>query len=82
MPRKEVSPVTERKDIMLQPDEEKEKVYEEVHALFLQGKNVQMGEHKSGFPAVTVDCEDIHIRTDIISMEQWWGKRKESGTTP
>jgi len=69
--------VAERKDIMLESDEEKEKVYEEIHALFLQGKNVQMKEHKSGFPAVTVDCEDIHILTDIISLEQWWGKRKK-----
>jgi len=77
MPRKEVSPVTERKDIMLQPDEEKEKVYEEIHALFLQGKKVQVEEHKSGFPAVTVDCEDIHILTDIISLEQWWAKQKQ-----
>jgi len=69
--------VAERKDIMLESDEEKENVYEEIHALFLQGKNVQMKEHKSGFPAVTVDCEDIHILTDIISLEQWWGKRKK-----
>lgn len=69
--------MAERKDIMLESDEEKEKVYEEIHALFLQGKNVQMKEHKSGFPAVTVDCEDIHILTDIISLEQWWGKRKK-----
>ncbi len=66
----------ERKDIMLEPAEEKEKVYEEIHALFLQGKNVQVKEHNSGFPAVTMDCEHIHILTDILSLEQWWGKRK------
>ena len=65
-----------RKDIMLDSDEEKEKVYEEIHALYLQGKHVKVKEHKSGFPAVTVDCEDIHILTDILSLEQWWVKKK------
>ncbi len=25
----------------------------------------------------TVDCEDIHILTDIISLEQWWAKKKQ-----
>jgi hypothetical protein len=59
------------------PDEEKEKVYEQIHALYLQGKSVKVKEHKSGFPAVTVDCEDIHILTDIISLEHWWAKKKE-----
>lgn len=66
----------ERKDIRLSPDEEKEKVYEEIHNLYLQGKSVRLKEHKSGFPAVTVDSEDIHIITDIISLEQWWTKKK------
>ena len=65
------------KDIMLDPDEEKEKVYEQIHALYLQGKSVKVKEHKSGFPAVTVDCEDIHTLTDIISLEQWWAKKKK-----
>ena len=66
-----------RKDIMLDPDEEKEKVYDKVHAQFLEGKEVKMEEHKSGFPAVTVDCGDIHILTDILSIEQWWAKQKQ-----
>jgi hypothetical protein len=61
----------------LDPDDEKEKVYEQIHALYLQGKSVSVKEHQSGFPAVTVDCEDIHILTDIISLEQWWAKKKE-----
>ena len=70
-----------RRDIMLDPDEEKEKVYEKIDALYRQGKNVNLKEHKSGFPAVTVDCEDIHILTDIISLERWWvvWKKKERG---
>ena len=67
----------EHKDILLDPDEEKESVYEQIHALYLQGKSVTMAEDESGFPAVTVDCEDIHILTDIISLERWWAKKKE-----
>ncbi len=65
------------KDIMLDQDEEKGKVYEKINDLFLRGKPVKVKEHKSGFPAVTVDCEDIHILTDIISLEQWWVKKKQ-----
>ena len=66
-----------RKDILLESDQEKEKVYCQIQALYLTGKPVSMKEHKSGFPAVTVDCEDIHILTDILSIEQWWAKLKE-----
>jgi len=69
----------DRKDIMLDPDEGKEKVYEQIHALYLQGKSVTVKEHKSGFPAVTVDCEGFHLLTDIISLEQWWKKKKQEG---
>ena len=64
----------QRDDIRLKPDEEK--VYCQIQALYLTGKPVSMKEHKSGFPAVTVDCEDIHILTDILSIEQWWAKLK------
>ncbi len=67
----------ERKDIRSSPDEEKEKVYDQIHALYHQGKEARIREHKSGFPAVTVDCEDIHILTDIISLERWWAKQKQ-----
>jgi len=63
---------------MLDPNGEKEKVYEEINDLFLQGKHVKVKEHKSGFPTVTVDCGDIHILTDIISLEQWWAKKKKA----
>ena len=64
------------KDILLDPDAEKEKVYEQINDLFLQGKPVKVRQHKSGFPAVTIDAEDIHILTDILSLEQWWEKTK------
>ena len=66
-----------RKDIMLSPDEDKEKLYDQINELHLQGKAVKVREHRSGFPAVTVDCEDIHIITDCISLEQWWARKKK-----
>ena len=69
----------ERRDIRLDPDKKKEKVYEQIHALYLQGKSVTVKEHKSGFPTVTVDCEDFHLLTDCLSLEQWWKKKKEKG---
>ena len=65
------------RDILLDPDEDKEREYERIHALYLQGKPVKLQEDESGFPAVTVDCEDIHILTDIITLERWWAKKKE-----
>lgn len=65
-----------RDDIRLKPNEEKEEVYCRIQAHYLTGKPAAMKEHKSGFPAVTVDCEDIHILTDILSIEQWWAKLK------
>jgi len=65
-----------RNDIRLVSDEDKEKVYDQINDLFLQEKPVMVKEHKSGFPAVTVDCEDIHILTDCLSLEQWWAKKK------
>jgi len=65
-----------REDIRLESYEEKEKFYEEIHALFSHGKLVRLKEHKSGFPALTVDSEDIHILTDIISLEHWWASKK------
>ncbi len=67
----------EHKDILLDPDEDKERAYERIHVLYRKGKSVTVTEHESGFPAVTVDCEDIHILTDIISLERWWAKKKE-----
>ena len=65
------------KDMLLDPDEDKERAYEQIHAFYRQGKSVKVREHESGFPAVTVDCENIHILTDIISLEKWWSKKKE-----
>lgn len=66
-----------RDDIMLKPKEEKERVYLNIDTLFQLGIEVSLKEHKSGFPAVTVDCGDVHIITDILSLEEWWAKKKE-----
>jgi len=66
-----------REDIRLKPREEKEKVYLKIDTLFQLGIEVSIKEHKSGFPAVTVDCGDVHILTDILSLEQWWAKKKQ-----
>lgn len=67
-------------DIRSGTDEDKHRHYEEVDALYRQGKEVRLKEHSSGFPAVTVDCEDIHLLTDCLSLEVWWatfGKQKK-----
>ena len=72
-------PKVKRKDIMLSPVLEKEETYEEIHKLYKSGTTVSMKEHRSGFPAITVDCGDIHILTDCLSLEAWWGKIKEAG---
>jgi hypothetical protein len=68
-----------RKDIMPYPNLEKEEVYEEIHKRYKSGHSVSVKEHKSGFPAVTVDCEDIHILTDCLSLEAWWAEVKQEG---
>lgn len=68
-----------RKDIRLSPDEEKEETYKLVDGLVELGIPVSIKEHRSGFPAVTVDCGEVHILTDILSIEQWWAKKKKAG---
>jgi len=63
-----------RKDIMSSTIQEKEEVYEQIHKLYKSGTTVSSKEHRSGFPAITVDCGDIHILTDCLSLETWWGR--------
>jgi len=69
----------ERKDIRSAPVLVKEESYEEIHKLYKSGVPVKMKEHPSGFPAVTVDCGEVHILTDILSLEEWWAKMKKAG---
>jgi hypothetical protein len=65
-----------RKDIRLSPDEEKEETYKLLDGLVELGIPVVVKEHRSGFPAVTVDCGEVHILTDILSLEAWWAKKR------
>jgi len=62
----------ERRDIMGKPKEEKVAVYDDISRRWLNGADVKSREHKSGFPAITVDCEDIHILTDCLSVEEYF----------
>ena len=66
-----------RIDIRAASDEEKYKYYEEVDALYKQGKKVKVREHKDGFPTVTVDCENIHLLTDILTLEEFHRKKRQ-----
>ena len=68
-----------RKDIRLARDEEKEETYKLIDGLVELGVPVSVKEHRSGFPEVTVDCGEVHILTDILSLEAWWAKTKKSG---
>jgi len=68
-----------RKNIMSAPFLEKERVYEEIHKLYKSGVPVSTKQHWSGFPAMTIDCGDIHIRTDCLSVEEWWAKVQKEG---
>ena len=68
-----------RRDIRLVPDEEKEETYKLIDGLVEVGIPVSVKEHHSGFPAVTVDCGEVHILTDILSLEAWWAKKKKTG---
>jgi len=65
-----------RKDIRLASDEEKEETYKLIDGLVEVGIPVAVKEHRSGFPAVTVDCGEVYILTDILSLEAWWAKKK------
>ena len=59
-------------DIRNKPDEYKTAVYQRIQALWLEGKKVVKKAHRSGFPAITLDCEDLHYITDILSLEDFW----------
>ena len=64
-----------RQDIRDSRDDEKAAIYEAVHCRWMEGERGVVREHRSGFPAVTVDCGDIHILSDVLSLEAWWGRR-------
>jgi hypothetical protein len=68
-----------RKDIRLAPAGEKEEAYKLIDGLVELSVPVKVKEHSSGFPAVAVDCGEVHILTDILSLEAWWAKKKKTG---
>ena len=75
MSRKHKDPFRlERQDLRGKPDEEKVAIYDDISRRWLNGARVKSREHKSGFPAITVDCEDIHILTDCLSVESYFPK--------
>jgi len=59
-------------DLLTHPGEEKVEKYKLIDFLYRLGNPVKMKEHKSGFPAVTIDCCNIHLITDCLSVEEWW----------
>jgi hypothetical protein len=67
-----------RRDLRLASVQEKEETYKLIDGLANLGITVSIEEHKSGFPAVTVDCGDVHILTDILSLEEWRAKQKKA----
>jgi hypothetical protein len=67
-----------RKDLRLASVQEKEETYKLIDGLAELGITASIKEHKSGFPAVTVDCGDVHILTDILSLEEWQAKQKKA----
>jgi hypothetical protein len=62
----------EREDVMSLPTVEKVKKYELIDFLYRLGYPVEVKEHHSGFPAITIDCCAIHVLTDCLSLETWW----------
>ena len=62
---------------MSAPDEEKYEIYRQIDQLYQKGKHVTTKEHRSGFPAITIDCEEIHVLTDCLSLEEWNRKEKK-----
>ena len=69
------------KDIRLDTEENKVRVYEELEALRSSGVKVNVTEY-DGFPCVLIrlNGEPAYL-TDILSIERWWSGRKPTGAT-
>ena len=63
------------KDIRLDTEEHKVRVYEELEALRSSGGKVKVEEH-GGFPSalIRLNGEPAYL-TDILSIEKWWSGR-------
>jgi hypothetical protein len=58
-------------DIRAEPGEKKAEQYNLIDYLYKLGNHVEVKEHRSGFPAITIDCCEIHIISDILTLEAW-----------
>ncbi len=68
------------KDIRLNTEESKVRVYEELEALRVSGAKLSMEEHRSGFPSVLIRLnEEPAYLTDVLSVEKWWANRRKEG---
>ena len=69
------------KDIRLDTEENKVRVYEELEALRSSGVKVNVTEY-DGFPCVLIrlNGEPTYL-TDNLSIERWWSGRKPTGAT-
>jgi hypothetical protein len=57
-------------------DEEKFEWYERIGK---DAKGVEIREHESGFPTITIDYQDIHLLTDVLSVEEWFRRGRNEG---
>ncbi|MBA7604615.1 hypothetical protein ES703_11741 [subsurface metagenome] len=64
-----------RKDIRTWPEENKFELYDQI------GTDANGVRCKEGscFPDVTVDYGNIHILTDVFSLEKWFHLRRTKG---
>ena len=69
----------EPRDLRLASNAEKVEAYGEIEKLYQTGVPVSLSQHPSGFPAVEIRCGEIHILTDILSVEEWWRAKEPRG---
>lgn len=65
-------------DIRGKPDEELFKLYKQVDELYHQGKTIKTREHKSGWPAIIIECDKLRLLTDTLSAEKWWAMHQKA----
>jgi len=66
------------RDIRSLSDNEKFQIYSDINVFAQLGRRVRIRHHPSGFPAIIIECNDVRIITDILSLEGWSARRKAS----
>lgn len=66
-----------REDITQKTTEEKERVYLTIDIFSHMGHEIYMRAHESGLPLMAVDCGNIHILTDSLSLEDFLKRLKK-----